>query len=358
MEERVPTPDSRVTVSGLGYQRSGGEPSTGSRQRHQPQQAVPPPQGQDRAGTPSFQQLQGEHPPQDLGGPSGPGYQQQPGEYQDQGTPSGPGYPRHDEDRSTGEHPAHGQDGYHNQGYSHAPGEPDVSGAQNDGPRQYGSEDGDRREGDRVTYREDSRRSAPGGWWSRVTKSSKQRSQNRHSSPADMLEDKKHPIRGRRVISAKERGKRKSAKAQVVNPMGMRLRRQLPGFDFATFAEQLNEDELKTFLPSQPIIPQPDYSDDEEEEEEEPEARGDDEEEHNEEEVDRQSERRPQEMEEPHEEEERKESDVKVELEEERVATDVITVDKARPKSRKSMRREFAKEEVGAMKEELVDLLS
>ena len=347
----MPTPDSHVTVSGLGYQRSGGEPSIGSRQGHQPQQAF----------TPNFQQLQGEHPPQGLGRPSDSGYQQQPHEYhpQNHDTPSGPGYPHHDEDRSTDKCPAHGQDGYRNPGYP--PGETDVSGVQNDGPRQYGSDDGDRRKGNRVTYREDSqevnRRSTPSGWWSRVTKSSKQRRQNRHSSPADMLEGKhvKHPIRQRRVISARDRRKRKSGKVQVVNPMGMRLRRQMPGFDFVTFAELLDDDELKTFLPSQPVSPPPDYND-EEEEEEEPEVRVDDEE------VDRKMEGRAQEVEEQHEEEERKESDVRVEWEdkesvEERVATDVITVDKTRPISKKSMRREFAKEEVGVMDEELVDVL-
>ncbi|KAK2172022.1 hypothetical protein NP493_1000g00017 [Ridgeia piscesae] len=254
-EQRVPTPDSHVTVSGLGYQRSGGEPSIGSRQGHQPQQAF----------TPNFQQLQGENPPQGLGRPSDSGYQQQPHEYhpQNHDTPSGPGYPHHDEDRSTDKYPAHGQDGYRNPGYP--PGETDVSGVQNDGPRQYGSDDGDRRKGNRVTYREDSqevnRRSTPSGWWSRVTKSSKQRRQNRHSSPADMLEGKhvKHPIRQRRVISARDRRKRKSGKVQVVNPMGMRLRRQMPGFDFVTFAELLDDDELKTFLPSQPVSPPPDY---------------------------------------------------------------------------------------------------
>ena len=212
-----------------------------------------------------------------------------------------------------------------------------------------------------VDSQKDKHRSGQGKWFSQL---SKHHQKNRHSSPADMLEeDEKHPIRQRRVMSDRhcKQRKRKSGQAPVVvNPMGLRLRRCMADFDFDAFAAQLNEEELKEFQPHQPIIPEPDYSDEEEEGQEEEEQEGEENvrvEEEKEEEQERHTE------EHKGGEQGRKVSDVSVDWAKdetivERDARPAAAVEKSRPKSKKKiLRREFAKEIVGSMKDELVGFL-
>ena len=315
----------QVAVSGPGYQQHEGYPIDGYQQRGYA------PHAQDRPVGSGYQQPQAGHVPQTQ---DRSGHQQQ------------------------SEYPSQGRDEFRNPSYqtypvdSHQTG---ISRIQNQDLRYNGQQDHQwMTEGDvartngpshRTDMRKDKRSSDGGNWFSR---GSGNRRKDRHSSPGDELEEGSHPVRRRRVVSDRRQRKRKSGQVQIVNPMGMRLRRQIPDFDFAAFAEQLNDEELKEFDTRQPVIPEPDYSDEEEEEGEEEEEK---------------EEEAKEELDEVQDDQERKDSEIDLHwMRDEKVdkgARESVSIEKSRPKTKKkSERRQFVKETTGLMKDELVIFLS
>ena len=339
----------QVAVSGPGYQQHGGYPTDGYQQRGYA------PHAQDRPTGSGYQQPQAGHMPhtQDRPAGSGSGYQQpQQGHVEAQ-------------DRSghqqQSEYPSQGRDEFRNPSYQTYPvdSQTGISRIQNYDLRQYNGQQDHQgiTQGDvartnghlhGTDTRKDKRSSDGGNWFSRT---SGNRRKDRHSSPGDALDDGNHPVRRRRVVSDRRQHKRKSGQVQIVNPMGMRLRRQIPDFDFAAFAEQLNDEELKEFDTRQPVIPEPDYSDEEEEEEE-----GEEEEEEKKDEA-------KEELDEERDDQERKDSEIDLQFtRDENVDTgarESVSIEKSRPKTKKkSERRQFVKETTGLMKDELVFFLS
>ena len=341
-------PRGQVAVSGPGYQQHGGYPTEGYQQRGYA------PRAQDGPAGSGYQQPQQGHMSRIQDRPDG--YQQPQGGYMDAHNISG-----HQQPQS--EYPAQVIDEFRNPSYQTYPVDSQQAGIssriQNHDLRLHnGQQDHQGMKGDVArtnghsygTDNQKDKRSSDGGkWFSRV---SGHRRQDRHSSPGDMLKEGSHPVRRRRVVSDARRRQRnrKSGQVQIVNPMGMRLRRCLPDFDFAAFAEQLNDEELKEFDTHQPVIPEPDYSDEEEEEE----GEGEEEEEKDEEVKEELDE----------DDQERKDSEIDLQWttdeKVDRGARESVSIEKSRPKSKKkkSERRQFVKETTGLMKDELVFFIS